>query len=139
MDAALPPEAGSTAVAAEGSRAQLTALADEQGVLPPWTRWWSRDDLVSVIPEELFNELDRNCPRLPLRYFDGHVSPPPGWATRPCAFLAFGNTYAREQVFSRAHGWPVADLDGGHLHFLHDPVTVAQHVLALDDAMTPKG
>ena len=42
-------------------------------VLPPWTRWWSRDDLAGVIPEDPFDDLDRDCPRLPLSYFDGRA------------------------------------------------------------------
>lgn len=134
VDAALPPETGSTTLASDGFYAHLASLADEQGVLPPWTRWWPRDDLAGVIPEERFDELDRSCPRLPLRYFQGRLTPPPGWATRPSAYLAFGGTYAEELVFARTHGWPVEVLDGRHLHFLHDPVTVAQRVLALDGA-----
>ncbi len=136
MDAALPPESGSTAFAPEGFRAHLATLADEHGVLPPWTRWWSRDDLAGVIPEHRFDELDRTCPRLPLRYFHGRLTPPPNWATRPCAYLAFGDTYSTEIEFARARGWPVMVIAGGHLHFLHEPVTVAQRLLDLDAAMT---
>ncbi|MBK9477146.1 MAG: hypothetical protein IPL94_13250 [Tetrasphaera sp.] len=135
MDAALPPESGSTALAPEGFQAHLATLADEHGVLPPWTRWWSRDDLEGVIPEDRFDELDRTCPRLPLRYFHGRLTPPPDWATSPSAYLAFGDTYATEIEFARARGWPVMVLAGGHMHFLHEPATVAQRVLDLEAAM----
>ncbi len=138
MDAALPPESGPTALAPEGFRAHLAGLADEHGVLPPWTRWWSRDDLAGVIPADRFGDLDRGCPRLPLSYFDGRLTPPPDWAAAPSAYLAFGDTYAAEQEFARAHGWPVAVVDGQHLHFMHDPRTVAQRVVALAAALTDR-
>ena len=53
MDAALPPETGSTTLASDGFYAHLASLADEHGVLPPWTRWWPRDDLAGVIPRHV--------------------------------------------------------------------------------------
>lgn len=136
MDAALPPESGSTTLAPEGLQAHLASLADEHGVLPPWTRWWSRGDLVGVIPEERFDELDRRCPRLPLSYFHSRLTPPPCWATMHSAYLAFGDTYATELVFAREQRWPVMVLAGGHLHFMYEPGTVAQSVLDLDARMT---
>ena len=56
----------------------------------------------------------------------------------PSAYLAFGDTHAAEQEFARAHGWPVAVVDGQHLHFMHDPRTVAQRVVALAAALTDR-
>lgn len=135
VDAALPPEVGATRLAPSRFRDHLEELAGAGGVLPPWTRWWPRAVLADVIPVHRFEELDRTCPRVPLSYFDGEVVPPPGWVDGPTGYLAFGDTYADELAFARARRWPTAVLEGGHLHFLHDPDAVAAAVLGLLDAV----
>lgn len=135
MDAALPPRAGVTELAPPQFREHLQSLAQRDGKLPPWTRWWPREELDDVIPLDQFDELDRQCPRLPLRYFTGRVASPVGWALATCAYLAFGSTYACEVTFARDQGWPLDTLDGGHLHFMHDPATVADKLLALTAAL----
>jgi hypothetical protein len=56
---------------------------------------------------------------------------PAGWAERPSGYLAFGDTYAEEQSFASAQGWPVRVLPGRHLHQLHDPDGVAREIVEL--------
>jgi hypothetical protein len=131
MDAALPPARGSTPLAPPKFRAHLAGLADEDGRLPPWTRWWPRAALEDVVPARGFEALDQACPRLPLSYFDTSVTSPPSWADAGDAYLAFGTTYAEELRFAKAHGWPHSRLAGSHLHFMHDPAAVAAQIVAL--------
>lgn len=131
VDAALPPAAGSAALAPSRFRDFLRQLPSDDGRLPPWTRWWPESEMAQVIPARLFAEIDAACPRLPLDYFDAQVPAPPGWASGPNSYLAFGDTYAAEFEFARRHGWPQARVDGSHLHFLHNPVAVAEQVLIL--------
>ncbi|MBK8436571.1 MAG: hypothetical protein IPM90_12200 [Austwickia sp.] len=47
-------------------------------------------------------------------------------------------TYAAEQAFARAQNWPLDLLDGGHLHFMHDPAVVADRLLALATAIAAR-
>lgn len=131
MDAALLPESGAAPLAPARFRAHLARLADDDGILPPWTRWWSREDLEGVIPRGSFDELDRACPRLPLSYFDTELVAPQRWAEAPNAYLAFGTTYAEELAFAQKHRWPHDVIPGGHLHFLFDPEAVASGVISL--------
>ncbi|GAA5015856.1 hypothetical protein GCM10023258_00890 [Terrabacter aeriphilus] len=131
VDAALPPPSGHHRLAPPALRSWLGELAEDEGLLPPWTRWWPREDLEQALPTGQFDDLDRTCPRLPLRWFDTTLTAPPGWAAEPDAYLAFGTTYADERAFAARRGWPVADLDGGHLHLLAEPDAVADAVLAL--------
>ncbi|MGA8046085.1 MAG: hypothetical protein WCA30_07440 [Dermatophilaceae bacterium] len=131
MDAALPPPTGSTPLAPPRFRTFLAELADPDGLLPPWTRWWPRPVIDAVVPAGRFADLDRDCPRLPLSYVDATVDAPTDWTAGANAYLAFGDTYADELDLVRAGGWPHSAFDGGHLHFMHDPVQVAQRVLAL--------
>ena len=72
-------------------------------------------------------------PRMPLAYFTAEVDVPDGWADRPSAYLAFGDTYAEEIGFALACGWPVATLPGRHLHQLVAPAEVAAAITALRD------
>ena len=69
------------------------------------------------------------------RFGHQRVGVPPGWAERPCAYLAFGDTYAEETARARDLGWPVEVLDGRHLHLLVDPDAVLEAVLRLERAL----
>jgi len=131
MDAALPPAAGSCALAPAPFRAWLGELADAEGQLPPWTRWWPRSDLDEVLPADLFAAVDAQCPRLSLDYVDTVVTVPPGWVERPNAYIAFGDTYADERAVAVRHDWPVADLAGSHLAFVTEPAVVATAIASL--------
>lgn len=131
VDAALPPaEATETTLAPPPFRDFLAGLADEDGVLPPWSRWW--EDVGDLFPDEATRRaVEVEEPRLPLSYFEQRVPVALGWAARPCAYLAFGQTYAEEIVAAQERGWPLRILPGRHLHQLHDPGAVATAVVDL--------
>jgi hypothetical protein len=139
VDAALPlhVQDGSCARAPAQLRDVLAGLADHDRLLPPWTQWW--DDLTGLFPDdETRARVEAEQPRLPLRWFDERVPVPVGWDAVPSAYLAFGDTYADEQAFARAHGWPVTVVDGGHLHQLHAPEAVAGTVVELAGALAAR-
>ena len=78
----------------------LESLADDDGLLPPWTQWW--DDLSGLFPDDATRAaIEAGQPRLPLSYFTATLPVPDGWASGPCAYLAFGDTYAEEVAFAR--------------------------------------
>jgi hypothetical protein len=136
MDAALPPAQGPTRLAPAMFREFLGTLADDDGRLPPWTRWWPAAELADVLPEPWFHLIDDNAPRADLTYFDTEVAPPAHWSDGVCAYLAFGTTYAEEMSFARASGWPVVGLEGQHLHHLTHP---AETAAAIDDLVARIG
>jgi hypothetical protein len=112
---------------------RLRSLADADGVLPPWTQWWEADDLTGLFPsDEVRRDIERTQPRLPLSYFTARLPVPQGWAEKPSAYLAFGDTYADEVALALAHRWPVSVLPGGHLQMLHDPAGVGAEILRLE-------
>ncbi|HEX5985333.1 MAG TPA: alpha/beta fold hydrolase [Nocardioides sp.] len=140
VDAALPPPGPLTRLAPPGLREQLGRLADDDGRLPPWTRWWGDDDLEGLFPPGVWRErVESAQPRLPLAYFDATLPVPEGWEHRPCAYLAFGETYDDEVARARELGWPVRVLEGRHLHMLFDPAGVARSILGLLDRLTSPG
>jgi hypothetical protein len=130
VDALLPGDEPTTATAEPPFREFLTGLADEQGVLPPWTRWWP--DVATLFPDPRTQAaVEAEQPRLPLAYFDAVVPTPAGWESLPAAYLGFGETYADERAEAARRGWQTENLPGQHLHQLVDPVAVAESLLRL--------
>ena len=124
VDAALAGAGSDTALAPPRFLEILEGLADDDGLLPPWTQWW--DDVSELFPDEASRALvEAGQPRLPLSYFTARVAVPAAWAERPCGYLAFGDTYADEVAFALAQGWPLTVLAGQHLHPLVAPADVA--------------
>ena len=134
IDAALPPvSAEEVPMAPAAMLEHLAGMADDDGLLPPWSRWWPEEDFAQVLPDTTARaDLRERERRMPLSYFRSRLGAPPGWAEQPQAYLAFGDTYAAEIAFAREHGWPTTELDGAlHLHHLVDPHAVAAGVLDL--------
>lgn len=139
LDAALPPRRGATRLAPDAFRDHLAGLADGDGLLPPWTRWWGEADLAEVLLAEHRAAVEADCPRVPLAYVDSSITAPPGWTDGPTAYLAYGDTYAAEVAAAASYGWPVVRLEGGHLHHLVDPDAVAAEVVRLLDGLGAVG
>jgi hypothetical protein len=133
VDGALPPSSGEAPLAPAALLDHLAGLADTEGFLPPWTRWWSDDDVAAVVPDPVVLAAIRDGePRLPLAYVRGRLGAPSGWQEAPQAFLALGGTYADELSLADTLGWPTAVLSGaGHLHHLVEPDAVAAVVVDL--------
>ena len=129
VDAALPAVgATETALAPPDFLEFLSGIADADGLLPPWTQWW--DDLGALFPDEATRiAVEAEQQRLPLDYFRQQVPVAADWAAKPCAYLAFGSTYAEEIELAREQHWPLVVLDGEHLHQLHDPAAVAAAIV----------
>jgi hypothetical protein len=126
-DAALPAPVGPTPVAPPDMQEFLQQLAAEDGLLPPWMDWWDRQELASILPGAASRaalQADQN--RLPITYFSSLIETPSDWIKRPAAYLAFGDTYDSERAQAKRWGWPVETLDGGHLHPLVAPQSVAR-------------
>ena len=135
VDAALPGAGPDTTLAAPRFFEFLEGLADDDGLLPPWTGWW--DDVSALFPDaETRAALEAGQPRLPLSYFTARVDVPTGWADRPNAYLAFGDTYAEEIAFALARDWPLTALPGRHFHQLVSPAEVAAAIAELAARIT---
>ena len=102
VDAALPPEHGEATLAPEGLLDHLTRLADDDGMLPPWTRWWGDDDIATVVPDPaVLAGIRADEHRMPLSYLRSSLGAPDGWTSHPQAYLALGDTYAQETALAR--------------------------------------
>ena len=139
VDAALPPPSGDATLAPDALLEHLAGLADTDGLLPPWTHWWSEEDIAAVVPDpHVLAGIRAVEPRMPLSYLRARLGAPPGWQLSRQAFLALGGTYAAELA---ARTPRVADgvLDGAAAPAgrPRDPDAVA--VAVVDLAVTPRG
>lgn len=132
VDARLPPAEGPAAVGPSAFLDVLRELADDDGLLPPWTTWWPEEDAAALFPDaEARAAIERDQPRVPLEYFRESVDAPAGWDAIPCAYFAFGDTYAEETKEAGGRGWPVRMVEGQHLHLVVDPTGVAAQITDL--------
>ncbi len=134
IDAALPGASGEpTPMAPAGLLDHLADLADGEGMLPPWSRWWPEDAMAEVLPDiGALVALRAGERSMPLGYFRASLGAPAGWQDAPQAYLALSGTYADELARARRLGWPTRVLEGAlHLHHLVEPEAVASEVLAL--------
>jgi hypothetical protein len=139
VDAALPgpeTEQRETQLASPTFIDFLRSLADQAGVVPPWTEWWS--DVGDLFPNTSVRQaVEREQQRLPLTYFTSWIPVPSGWAQGSAAYLALGETYADERDRAARLGWPTRTLAGNHLHALHDPAAVGMSILDLSQEAAP--
>lgn len=138
VDAVLAAPAGPTPLAPPAFLDLLIGLADDDGLLPPWSHWWGEVDPFPDATSRAWVEAGQ--PRLPLAYFRTTVDAPSGWESQPQAYLAFGDTYADETERARVLGWPTTTLEvtdrGGHLFLLHDPPATLTAMRDLSSAAT---
>jgi hypothetical protein len=113
-------------------------VADD-GLLPRWTEWWPPEDLLDVVPREWLLVLERSEPRLAPAFLLTDPPAPATWQARPSAYLALGDGYRAEAEAARALGWPVRELEAGHLHLVVDPEQVADEVALLAAGIHPVG
>jgi len=56
--------------------AQLREMADADGWLPPWSRWWGDEAMSELLPDpETRRWFAAGCPRLPLELISHHLAP----------------------------------------------------------------
>ena len=127
VDARLPaPERSWMETAPPGLAAHLRDLADRQGWLPPWPRWWGEEELAALLPDPAVRRhFATGCPRLPLAMFEETYPPAPGWPNAPGGYLQLSETYEDEAARARTLGWPVEQHLSHHLALLTEPGPIA--------------
>jgi hypothetical protein len=102
------------------------------GWLPPWSDWWSPDELARLLPDPMVRaRFVRLCPRLPLALFEEVLPEVPEWPDAPCAYLQLSEDYRKPCDEARRLGCPVIELASHHLGLMTDPETVSDALLEL--------
>jgi thioesterase domain-containing protein len=103
------------------------------GLLPPWSEWWGDGAWEALVPDPARRaELARRLPRLTLAEVV-EESPPPAASLGRAAYLRTSAMFDVQADAAARSDWPVARLDGGHLHLAVDEAEVADALLDLVD------
>jgi len=82
VDAILPPPNGRIPLAPPLLLDVLRNEADDDGLLPPWTSWWT--EVAALFPDaESRVEVEQEQQQLPLSYFMDALPVPQGWDECP--------------------------------------------------------
>ena len=112
--------------------AHLREMADPDGWLPPWPRWWGEEALAELVPDPGTRvRFIAGCPPLPLAMFAETHPPAPRWPDAPCAYLRLSEAYEDQAALAAGLGWPVTRLASHHLALLTDPAEVAEAISQL--------
>ncbi|MEV1247047.1 alpha/beta hydrolase [Nonomuraea sp. NPDC049750] len=131
-DAHIPPRDGLVRAAQEAFLPFLRDLADDDGVLPRWSDWWSDDDVAAMLPDPRVRAtVVEEQPRLPLGYYTKPIPVPAGWDAVRCACLWYGPPYDKVAEEAHERGWPVLRTPGEHLQQVVDPEGVTDALLKL--------
>ena len=120
--------------------AQVREMADTEGWLPPWSRWWGDETLAELLPDPgMRRAFAASCPRLPLAMFTEVQPPVPRWPAAPAAYLQLSEAYEDHAARARELGWPVARQLSHHLALLTEPGLVAGSLCDLLDRIGQAG
>ena len=112
--------------------AQLRAMADTEGWLPPWSQWWGDEELAALVPDPAVRQhFATGCPRLPLAMFEEIHPSVPGWPNASGGYLQLSEAYEDEAARASELGWPVRKRLSHHLALLTEPGQVAREVRKL--------
>lgn len=106
-------------------REALTAMAQD-GMLPPWDRWFPPEVLTELIPQAEQREafLSELHP-IALAYFQEPAPRTESWSATQCTYLQLSESYTYQADRAEALGWPTTRLAADHLSLVTDPEPVA--------------
>jgi len=130
VDAVLPPSRGHVPLAPPAFLDALRAKADDDGLLPVWTRWWDHADVAALFPDAQTRPSRARAAAASTVLLRGNTAGPAGLGPT-VAGISRLRPYATERDEAARRRWPVTTLPGTHLHLLTDPDEVATELLAL--------
>jgi hypothetical protein len=136
VDARLPEDGVSlSAQDADEAVRERRAMARE-GMLPPWSAWYSPDVIAQVLPDPEVRSLFVSELRpIPLGLFEEPLQVASGWPDAPCGYVQLSEFYQPQAEAARAAGWPVIEAELGHLHMLVRPGEVVDLILGMADRL----
>lgn len=121
VDGEIPPTQGPCPILPERVASQLKSRAGPDG-LPRWSDWWP-DDLAEPLGlgplarmrPELVEVLQREERAFPVDWVDQTLDLE-DWSGIPTGYLRLSHFYDAHLADAEKRGWPVATIDGSHLH-----------------------
>ncbi|WP_441241662.1 alpha/beta hydrolase [Tardiphaga sp. 768_D3_N2_1] len=138
VDGDVPPRHGPAVPVRPSLRDLVRSLADDDGMLPVWSRWFDADahrkSLVGVdrLANDLkaFAEFEAGLPRMTISWFDDTIELAP-WDHIPAGFIQTSAIYDHAAEEAHRRGWPCIRLDGTHLHPTLKPDETSEAIVAI--------
>lgn len=125
VDARLPRRGASLSDDDSPREVQARREMAEDGMLPPWSEWFSEEAVKEIIPDdERRQRFLAELQPIPLALFDEKISFSSGWPDAPCGYVRVSEFYRPLAQEAAVLGWPVVEVDVQHLHLLVDPIQV---------------
>jgi hypothetical protein len=146
VDGEVPPSQGPASPVRPALRDFIRSLAGPDGTLPVWSRWFAGDahraslvgiDILARDPEA-FAEFESELPKLPVDWFDDTIELA-NWDHVPAGFIQTSAIYGHSAAEARRRGWPVARLQGTHLHPTLNPAETAGAIIAMAHQLASRG
>ncbi|WP_166353929.1 alpha/beta hydrolase [Phytoactinopolyspora limicola] len=125
VDAVIPAASGATRTDG-GLREKVAALADDDGLLPPWSSWWPPSTMAELVPDDALRQaLEAEQLRLPETFYDVEVPVPDGWEQADVSYVQLSPAYDVVAAEAVDRGWRVDAIPGLHLDIVRRPAEVA--------------
>jgi len=115
--------------------ARVRSLA-EDGMLPPWNRWFADDPAANLIQDpETLAEFTADLPRLPLAFLECAAPLLAAETAIPTGYLQLSASYAGEAREARRRSWRVEEAPAHHLAMVTHPDKVGPKIVELAAAL----
>ncbi|HLJ01775.1 MAG TPA: alpha/beta fold hydrolase [Bradyrhizobium sp.] len=137
VDGEVPPLQGAAAPVRPALLDFIKSLAEPDGNLPIWSKWLGdarRESFVGLdilaSDPKAFAAFERGLPRLSVDWFDDTIELAK-WDHIPAGFIQTSAIYDHAVAEAERRGWPVARLEGTHLHPTLNPAETAGAIIAM--------
>jgi hypothetical protein len=144
VDGEVPPSQGAAAPVRPALREFIGGLAGPDGTLPIWSRWLGDARRVSLVGLDIlandpkaFAEFESGLPRLSVQWFDDTIELA-NWDRIPAGFIQTSEIYDHSAAEALRRGWPVARLQGTHLHPTLSPAETAGAIINMSKQLVSR-
>ena len=146
VDGDIPPLQGAASPGRPALRDFIKSLADADGTLPIYSRWFAGDaqrearvglDVLARDPVA-FAEFENELIRFPADWFDDTIELA-NWDHIPAGFIQTSPFYDEVATEAQRRGWPVVRLQGTHLHPTLSPAETASAILSISQQLISRG
>ncbi len=129
LDGDVPRASGPIPPVADSFRPVLDQLPQEDGILPPWDRWWPLDPFEGwPVSDQEKARITSDIPQLPHSWFDDQFEMP-DWDHAAKGFVQLCPWFDSEAARAEKMGWPIVRVKGIHLHPAVEPAETASAII----------
>lgn len=138
VDGDLPPSRGAASPLRSSFYEFIQSLADADGRLPIWSRWFAgHAQRMSLIGLDIlasdsvaFAEFEAELPTMHVGWFRDTITLA-NWDHVPTGYIQTSPIYDHAVADAKRRGWPVAKLQGTHLHPTLQPAETASAIISM--------